>query len=195
MMEDTAASYLEDLFLANDLVCTNDFEVVSFLAIDQDKKVQSADAYFQFDSTDLLRFRNAKQALGYLQEQQNIYITPTPMKNEKNRVYFYKLDVEIDIDLAITTGLGVVRMLTGIHQGEYLLYAMDQVYNETPEKIDNLVEEWVRIKIYTQIIHGNTYLDKALKDKWLKDRSYLTCLLIGETDQVEKRLAALYGDG
>lgn len=196
-MDKTANDYLVNHFLASDLVREVEFEVVSFFAIDG-KQIFSVDRFLEIDSLNVLRFRSAHESQRYLSSylttNNHVFIAPTPMNSKENNIYFYKLAVPIDFDLVISCGLGVIRMLTGKYKGEYLFYSVNQIYNDNPLMMSNLITEWILIKFYIQMVCANEYIDRSLAKEWEENRLELLKFFPGNKDEIEQRLTKIFED-
>lgn len=192
----TAMAYLKDFFLADKLLNGVDFEVISFIAVEPGKPIYSIDHFLGINSKEILRFRNAKDTLLHLSTLVDVskqkYITPTPIKKSNNMIYLYKLDVPLDIDIAVATGLGVFRMLKGEYQGKFLYYSIEQVYNDEPGDIACLINDWIRLKLYIQIMRANDFIDLSLASEWRKNRNELLKFIVGDTKIIEQILDSIF---
>lgn len=195
-MQKTFTNYLKNLYLASNFKKNVDFEVVSLLAVKQDKKFESIDSFFGLDSMKYLHNSSSAELLRYVQTKigpdENVYLIETPIKDSHNAFHFYKLDVEIAMDIAVSLGLGVVRMLTENLYEEYLFYSISQVYHSIPNHMDHLYDEWMRIKIYTQLLRMDDYYDQDLEEIWKTDASPITKRIMSNPTTVMPKLNALY---
>ncbi|WP_067843145.1 hypothetical protein [Amphibacillus sediminis] len=189
-------SFLEDFILINDLKMGIDFEVVSFLAITPNQLTGSADRYLGIDVEDVLRFRNATDTFHYLinlvPPNEKTYITPTPFKDNVKSLYFFKLRAPLNLKFAIGCGLGVVRMLKGTYQNQYLFYSIDQVYNDQNNDIFSLATDIFRLKLYMQLVLGKKFHDKAIEKEWKNNQLSAFNLLMTDQKYIHKQLEKIF---
>ena len=87
-------------------------------------------------------------------------LIPTPYPNCLPSC-FYKLSSPIEYDIAISLGLGVVRMLNSPHPNEFMLYYFQKKEDEG-FFVEQLVEELMLLKCYLHLTEQGKFHEPKL---------------------------------
>ena len=184
-MKNWVDDYLIGWYTGSELKIYRDFEVISFIAIQNDW-FYTVDRLLDINLHEIITYKTATETLNELikliPKDEDIYITSTPIEHDLRDTHFYKLDLPLRIDYAIQVGLGVARSITNYK--EYCLYP---IVEDLPEgTMDKKSIELLRLKLYAQLIMGKEQLDASLQTLWQKDKLRLKQLLFADVDEVEQ---------
>lgn len=184
-MKSWVDDYLIGWHTGRELKIYRDFEVISFIGIQNDW-IYTVDRLLDVNLHDIITYKTATETLNELikliPKDEDIYITSTPIEHDLRDTHFYKLDLPLRIDYAIQVGLGVARSITNYK--EYCLYP---IVEDLPEgTMDKKSVELLRLKLYAQLIKGKEHLDASLQSLWQKDKLRLKQLLFADIDEVEQ---------
>ncbi|RSK28824.1 hypothetical protein EJF36_19160 [Bacillus sp. HMF5848] len=187
MKKDGVFHFIEDWVLANDLVDGIDFKIVSFLLEDDEGHLYSAHEYYHIDPIKELQ----QKIIQHIIHNEHDHITHTPYIVPERPLFFYKMKGHVNFAHAIPTGFGVVRMLRGPWEGEYLLYNYDPVFDGYVVEWDTLYE-LLLLKIYVQLTYPHEQDDRLLEKRIESDPMQLSQLLPGNAEVIFKELKAIY---
>src|SRR5690606_30464962 len=115
-------NYVEKVVEAKDLVVGKDYEILSKVILTND-----------FDTYSLEDFNKSGLSKNII-----IATEETPLPEEKDFSLFL-LNDEVDIGLATECSLGVVKFLTGEHEGKFGVYFIFYGTDEEWEDIDEII--------------------------------------------------------
>lgn len=160
-----------------------DFNIISFMVLDRDFASHSLGGFLGKNSTKL--FKNV--AGGYRAFAESLVagksveaVAETPYPKIDNQV-FYRINEEVDIDLATEIGLGVV-----LYKGEYLLYCPSNTGNPM-----DAVSEMLTIKVYFQLKHPDE-IDMKLKSSFEKYQDIIMSNMIANSAKHMNRLKEIF---
>lgn len=175
--------YLIGWCLGNELKIYRDFKVVSFIGI-RKQWIYTVDKLLGVDVGRMIQYQTATETLNALikliPKDADIYITSTPIESDLANTHFYKLNLPLRIDYAIQVGLGVAR--STCDRKEYRLYPITSEVDFNT--MDRKTIELLRLKLYTQLIKRETFIDPSLKAIWQSDKEQLTQLLFADVEEV-----------
>ncbi|MFC5530327.1 hypothetical protein [Cohnella yongneupensis] len=146
--------YIDSIVLATDLTKGIDFEVASFVVMDDYYDVFSLGGFLGTSSNKILLTTKSNllhRVKESIKNEDQLLIAETPFPKHNNQAFF-KIHGRIDIDLATELGLGVVKM-----NGEYMLYFPFSKGNPS-----DAILEMLLLKVYFQLLHP-LELDEKLK--------------------------------
>lgn len=157
--EEGVTKYMTEGVNASGLKKGIDFTVVSFVVLDNEFTSHSLGGFLGKSSVKLFKnviggYRAFAESLVANKQVEAVFETPYP--KIENPV-FYKLNEEIDIDLATEIGLGVV-----LYNGEYMIYNPSNTGNPM-----DAIAEMFALKVYFQLRHPEE-VDEKLKGSFNK---------------------------
>lgn len=160
-----------------------DFTIVSFLVLDEEFASHSLGGFLGRSSVKLFKtviggYRAFAESL--VADKGVEAVVETPYPKIENPV-FYKLNEEIDIDLATEIGLGVV-----LYNDEYMLYCP----SNTGSPMD-AVAEMLAIKVYFQLKHPEE-VDEKLKASFVKFQDVIMSNMIANSAKHMNRLKEIF---
>ena len=196
-METGVFSFIDDFFPANNLIKGKDFEVVSYMVMDEETELYSADYYYNVDTSKLLNEFNIKQIIQHfyqhskMQNEIDFMETPYP-DNEIRNIYFYNMRGSVHFDYAISLGLGVVKMLKGEHQDDYYLYNFSSFVDDEANLHEAIMEEILKLKMYVQLTNPAEVDDKKLEKLLMNNPVYFSTLIPGTPSRILNDLLSIY---
>lgn len=169
---------------ASDMVKGVDFDIASFIVLDNELSAHSLGGYLDNSSNELFKHNKGKFAdvANRLTEGKDIqFIAETQYIEDVNHRMFYSMKEEIDIDLATELGLGVVY-----HKNEYLIYC--PFIDDDPEQI---VHELVMLRIYTQLRNPKV-VDVNLAQKFTNVEDVVISYILSNQKVIDKHMNKLY---
>jgi hypothetical protein len=188
-------NFIVDIIPSRGLISGVDFDVSSFFVFDfRTFKIISIDKYYKLNSLSLLKdlsYETSKQLiLREIQKVSNndlsieLQTTTLPCSNS----YFYKMSSDLNADIAIQLGFGIVKMKTGPFKGEFLIYNAKDICEEEPGDEARLAEELLLLKIYLQLTENNFHEPRL--EYFLEDPlEFFLLNLIGDINLLYKRLS------
>ena len=166
--ESIASKHMVEGIRVKDLKKDVDFHVVSFLVLDHNYDLHSLGGYLNKRSNKLLSnvVGGLPVFVSSILAGKNIVGFGETDYPEVDNLVFYKMDEEIDIDLATEVGLGVVQ-----YKGETYLYYP----SATGDDMD-AVGEMLRIKVYCQLKYPDE-IDKKLQVSFIKVQNMIERVL------------------
>lgn len=162
--------FIEDIIDANELNKDEDFEIVSFVVMDQNFETFSLGGFLGEKSINLFRDsigRPIEIAKKFVEGKNVGFITETQY-NKTDKQMFYKMKDEVDIDLAIEVGLGVVK-----YNNEYMIYV--PFLNEDPTTIGYGM---MMLKVYAQLQNPHK-IDINLKQNFEENYDLIMVHMLG----------------
>lgn len=198
-MNKVVDSYIEKFICAEELTRGEDYEVVSYGVLDEECQFYSIDRYFHLKSNELFQSEplNSKEMIKYLEKHPKwgtvigLMETPYPSTGKK-KVLFYKIKGSVHFDYAITCGFGVVRMLTGEYEGEYLLYFANSLIENENDIMTDIYEELLMLEMYLQLTNPEALHNQALEKMLTDDPEYLAVLIWGDAGRILGRLREIF---
>jgi hypothetical protein len=185
--------FVEDTITKTNEIKGIDFEVVSYVVLTEYMDMKTADDYFGINTKELLKEYTAEGIEKILKSHPKakgvFEISPTPFPYGANdNVVFYKMKDDVDINLAINVGLGVVRMLSGEYKGELLLYNASNFSKEDFQTRD----EFIMLKMYIQLRYPNEYDDRKL-ERFINDyEEYVYMLVPTNANAIIRRFKEIF---
>jgi hypothetical protein len=198
-MENGILTFTKDFFPIKGLIEGKDFEIVSFIVLDEKFNFHSVDQFFSTDSHTIFQNGNfsTKYVSSYFKHHpktekiMSLSKTTYPDGNYRD-IYFYKMRGPIHFDHAISVGFGVVKMFTGEHQGEYLLYNFNSCIEDKSDIELDVLEEMLMLKIYVQLTYQDECDDKSLEKLLVDKKEHLMSLIPGEPKRILKKLESIF---
>jgi hypothetical protein len=177
------------------------FEVVSITVMDEEYEMHSLDSFIKVKTPDFFEMigsvhnhlascKAAFDQMGLLQRVISIDTTPLPDVNNDNLLLF-KLEDDIDFDLAISLGFGIIKMLSGEYVGQYLLYCPFVGANENFDDWDRR-DQILLIRTYIQLKYTNQH-DLKLKHILKHEPLLISTLIVSKPDLYISRLKHIFG--
>ena len=171
--------YVQNMIPANQLKEGYDYEVVSFLVFDMEElEFHTADEYYQISTMEIIGNGNdgrtpMERIASYLEKKgiKKPFLQETDFYKGKS-LAFYLLKDEIDVNLALSLGFGIVRMKRGRLKNQYLLYYAHSI-DWDEEEDERLFCEVLMLKAYLQIRYPETFKDAVLRDMLEENPHYL----------------------
>lgn len=178
------------------------YEVISYLVMDQEYQIYSADHFFSLDSYNYIKHN--QRHTGYLKD--NLYaifyaherkpeilsIMETPFPKEKQEIILYRMMEPIHFDYAISLGFGVLRILTGPYMGQiFLFYSNSFVEDESDEEFNDL-DEMLMLGAYIQLTNPSHVDFKELEILLQLDLEYVATLIHGDALRIINKLADIF---
>lgn len=189
---------------ANDFVEGEDFEVVSYLIVDNQDQFQTIESFFKVNQLKLIRRNPPLDILEYVLKAQCLHHRDREdfkylmkMDMVKKPVYFYRLnELPIDLDLLVSLGFGLVRMLTDKAKGELWLfdslYFRNAFFAEEDEWDDPLIGDTaIRLMMYFSLTDP-TYDDRQLEKLLTMSEDYLKLSCLCNGDKIIDRLKEVF---
>jgi hypothetical protein len=177
------------------------FEVVSITVMDEEFEMHSLDSFIKVKTMDFFKMigsvhnhlENCKAAfdlMGLTHRVLSVDTTPLPDENNDNLLLF-KLEDDIDFDLAISLGLGIIKMLSGKYVGQYFLYCPFVGENENFDDWDRC-DQFLLIRTYIQLKYTNQY-DFKLKHILKQNPALISTLIVSKPYLYISRLKHIFG--
>lgn len=175
-------------------------EVSSFYVLNlEDLSIQSIDGFYNIDSLDWIRHDPLKNGILDFLIIKLKGITNDPIVTFHSTTFFphpslylYKIEGRIDLDTAISLGLGVVKMKKGPYKGDFLLYntrVMFSPENEVEERDENsYLDDLILLKVYLQLTENDRFNEPNLVEILVKYLEISPLLLISDIDTLLARI-------
>jgi hypothetical protein len=193
-------SYVEKFFPARELKRGVDYEIVSYGVLDDKYLFQSVDRYFGINSNEIFHSEllNSQQMKNLLENHRKwknaIGLIETPYPSGGKVVLFYKLKGPIHFDNAISCGFGVVKMLTGEYEGDYLLYYANSLIESELDILTDALEELLMLEVYLQLTNPEELYNHALEKLLADDPGCLAVLIWGNAGRILRRLEEIFAE-
>ncbi|WP_091494745.1 hypothetical protein [Amphibacillus marinus] len=185
---------LEDYFSVTISELDQHYEVISFLAISPAQGIHTLDYYLDEDITEVTMLNSQEDALYYfinqLSSAKETYISPTPVHSKVNRTYLYRLEQPVNVKYSVSCGLGIVR--ERFKQRNYFLYSINPSYRNEPERVEELIPDFLRLKLYCQLVNGHMQIDKRLRKQWRENKQLLISFLFANHEEVIAELEDIF---
>lgn len=179
-----AAKFVRQTISAKSLVFGRDFEVVSFVVVDKDNCLYTLGSYIGKTSNDLFAGQ-AKDFAACAKDQINgsgaARLIPTPYPKNPEHVEFYQLSCDIDIDLAVEMGLGVVK-----YGEKFAIYCPKPIVDPI-----EIIYEVFRLNLYIQLLNPDN-IDQKLKEGFHRNKDLIESIFLLNTDKHMMRLEDIF---
>jgi|GEM_PF-4573921 len=190
--------YVKHIIPASHLKEGYDFDIVSFLIFDPDElEFQTFDQYYQTSSLDIIKDGEWGQTpkeilLHHLQKQgiQENRIQETDFYPSEKLV-FYWMQEDINVNLALSLGFGIVRMKRGELKNRYLLYYTHTIGWDDEEE-EQIFSEIVMLKAYIQLLNRETFRDRTLERILEEDPHHILFSLVCNKSLYMEQLLEIY---
>lgn len=185
---------------AHDLVEGEDYEFVSFIVVDNKDQFQTIESFFSVDQLEFIKqnltpaeIEKALKTKSLFSRNNEDFKFIKKVDMVKMPVYFYRLnELPLDLDLLVSLGFGLIRMLTDDANGELwffdALYFRNRFFAEEDEWDDPIIGDTaIRLMIYFSL-HLPTYNDRDLERILNMSEDYLKLMCLCNGDAIIERL-------
>lgn len=181
--DEGVARFIDSGINASELIQGEDYQLASFVVLDKQMGSHSLGGYLGESSNELFQGEglNLKETAFKLLDGKDVeFVFETEIPN--NNAAFYRLNEEVNIDLATEIGLGVV-----LYNNEYL------IYSPSYKNPMDAVGEMLMLKIYFQLMHPDE-VDQKLKDAFATFQDVIQSKMIINSAKHMNRLQQIFCD-
>ncbi|MFJ5770791.1 hypothetical protein [Psychrobacillus sp. NPDC093180] len=187
--------FIQEIINAEGLKVGLDYEIVSYLTMDDDLEFFSIDEWYKIDSLNYFQIARIKE--NHFQEMKKLLrdlepypldISPTP---DVENPTFYLLKDKINVSVAILFGLGVVQILRGQYKGQFMLYNSTKM-NESDLITEDTFDEMLKLKLYFQYISPIGYHDQGIEYLLNNNWNNAKFLFYSRPDEVRKKFKEIF---
>lgn len=185
---------------AHDLVEGEDYEFVSFIVLDNEDQFQTIESFFSVDQLEIIKqnlspdeLEDALKSKCLFNQDNEGFKFIRKIEMVKKPVYFYRLnELPLDLELLVSLGFGLIRMLTDDENGELwffdALYFRNRFFAEEDEWDDPIIGDTaIRFMIYFSL-HLPTYNDRDLERILNMSEDYLKLMCLCNGENIIERL-------
>lgn len=171
--------FVKNIIPAGNLKEGYDFDIVSFLVFDMNHlEFQTVDQYYRISTKEIIEQgspdRKPKEKIQEFLNNRGVrdaLVQETDFYKNDNLV-FYQLKDEINFNLALSLGFGIVRMKRGELKNQYLLYYTHSIGWDDDED-EQLFSEVLMLKAYFQLMYRDKFRDSTLERILDEDPHYI----------------------